>query len=128
LFQVGGESFSVVVGMMNIFGRVAMCGAISEYNLMESKPLGKTEEMPLRYCGTIHRKNTISCRDWFSNKCTRPHTQTAPIQYILVTTITVQLLQWSLISGSNYQYSKIRGTELGLQSDQSWRIHCVSMA
>ena len=35
--QVGGEFFNTVLSNMNEFGRVAVCGAISEYNL--EKPL-----------------------------------------------------------------------------------------
>ncbi len=32
MVQVGGKFFSTVVRMMNRFGRVSLCGAISEYN------------------------------------------------------------------------------------------------
>ena len=33
--QVGGEWFETVMSNMNTFGRVAICGSISEYNLKE---------------------------------------------------------------------------------------------
>lgn len=32
---MGGEFFESVLGQMNTFGRVAICGAISEYNALE---------------------------------------------------------------------------------------------
>ncbi len=38
---MGGEFFTTVVGMMNTYGRVALCGAISEYHLPDNQPLGK---------------------------------------------------------------------------------------
>ena len=37
---MGGEFFATVIGNMNLFGRVALCGAISEYNMPDNKLLG----------------------------------------------------------------------------------------
>ena len=34
-FQVGGEFFETVLNHMNSFGRVSICGCISQYNLLE---------------------------------------------------------------------------------------------
>ena len=34
-FQVGGEFFEAVLNHMNLFGRVSICGCISQYNLLE---------------------------------------------------------------------------------------------
>ncbi len=34
--QVGGEWFETVLAQMNTFGRVAVCGAISQYNATEA--------------------------------------------------------------------------------------------
>ena len=34
-FQVGGEFFETVLNQMNSFGRVSICGYISQYNLLE---------------------------------------------------------------------------------------------
>ena len=34
-FQVGGEFFETVLNQMNSFGRVSICGCISQYNLLE---------------------------------------------------------------------------------------------
>ena len=33
LAQVGGDFFDAVLPLMNEFGRVSICGAISQYNL-----------------------------------------------------------------------------------------------
>ena len=44
--QVGGEFFEVVLSQMNTFGRVSVCGCISQYNLDEP-PKGRVGRMVL---------------------------------------------------------------------------------
>ena len=35
--QVGGDMFDAVLAQMNNFGRVSICGVISQYNLKEKQ-------------------------------------------------------------------------------------------
>jgi len=43
---VGGEFFNTVIQKMNTFGRVSICGAISQYNMaVEDRPKGKQKSM-----------------------------------------------------------------------------------
>ncbi len=49
---MGGEWFETVLAQMNLFGRVSICGAISQYNIDE--PKGNVMSYIIFYYSELH--------------------------------------------------------------------------